>query len=50
LMVMKYRSQFSLILAFDVTIHSCQGQSLDNAIIHLPDNVISAGMAYIVLV
>ena len=52
-MVMKnvfvYRSQFPLILAFAVTIHKCQGLSLDNAIIDLSDNVFSAGMAYVAL-
>uniref|UniRef100_A0A1X7SMV1 ATP-dependent DNA helicase n=1 Tax=Amphimedon queenslandica TaxID=400682 RepID=A0A1X7SMV1_AMPQE len=52
-MVMKnvfvYRSQFPLILAFAVTIHKCQGLSLDNAIIDLSENVFSAGMAYVAL-
>ena len=52
-MVMKnvfvYRSQFPLILAFAVTIHKCQGLSLDNAIIDLSNNVFSAGMAYVAL-
>ena len=52
-MVMKnvfvYRSQFPLILAFAVTIHKCQGLSLDNAIIDLSHNVFSAGMAYVAL-
>ena len=42
-MIMKnvfvYRSQFPLILAFAVTIHKCQGLSLDNAIIDLSGNV-----------
>uniref|UniRef100_A0A1X7V729 ATP-dependent DNA helicase n=1 Tax=Amphimedon queenslandica TaxID=400682 RepID=A0A1X7V729_AMPQE len=45
-MVMKnvfvYGSQFPLILAFAVTIHKCQGLSLDNAIIDLSENVFSA--------
>ena len=44
-MVMKnvfvYRSQLPLILAFAVTIHKCQGRSLDNAIIDLSVNVFS---------
>uniref|UniRef100_A0A1X7VD59 ATP-dependent DNA helicase n=1 Tax=Amphimedon queenslandica TaxID=400682 RepID=A0A1X7VD59_AMPQE len=44
-----YRSQFPLILAFAVTIHKCQGLSLDNAIIDLSDNVFSAGIAYVAL-
>uniref|UniRef100_A0A1X7TXH3 ATP-dependent DNA helicase n=1 Tax=Amphimedon queenslandica TaxID=400682 RepID=A0A1X7TXH3_AMPQE len=42
-------SQFPLILAFAVTIHKCQGLSLDNAIIDLSENVFSAGMAYVAL-
>uniref|UniRef100_A0A1X7TMC0 ATP-dependent DNA helicase n=1 Tax=Amphimedon queenslandica TaxID=400682 RepID=A0A1X7TMC0_AMPQE len=50
-MVMKnvfvYRSQFPLILTFAVTIHKCQGLSLDIAIIDLSDNVFSARMAYV---
>uniref|UniRef100_A0A1X7V3W3 ATP-dependent DNA helicase n=1 Tax=Amphimedon queenslandica TaxID=400682 RepID=A0A1X7V3W3_AMPQE len=41
--------QFPLILAFAVTIHKCQGLSLDNAIIDLSDNMFSAGMAYVAL-
>ena len=52
-MVMKnifvYRSQFPLILALAVTIHKCQGLSLDNAIVDLSNNVLSAGMAYVAL-
>ena len=52
-MVMKnfyvYRKQFSLILASAVTIHKCQGLSLDCAIIDLSDQVFSAGMAYVAL-
>ena len=44
-----YRSQFPLILAIAVTIHKCQELSLDNAIIHLSNNVFSAGMAYVAL-
>ena len=52
-MVMKtlymYRSQFPLILAFAVTIHKCQGLSLDNAIIDLSDEVFNAGIAYVAL-
>ena len=52
-MVMKnfyvYRKQFPLILAYAVTIHKCQGLSLDCAIIDLSEEVFSAGMAYVAL-
>ena len=52
-MVMKnfyvYRKQFPLILSYAVTIHKCQGLSLDCAIIDLSDKVFSAGMAYVAL-
>ena len=52
-MVMKnfyvYRKQFPLILAYAVTIHKCQGLSLDCAIVDLSDQVFSAGMAYVAL-
>ena len=48
-MVMKnfyvYRKQFPLILAYAVTIHKCQGLSLDCAIVDLSDEVFSEGMA-----
>ena len=44
-----YRSQFPLILAFAVTIHKCQGLSLDNAIIDFSDKVLNAGTAYVAL-
>ena len=40
-----YRKQFPLILAFAVTIHKCQGLSLDCAILDLSDKVFSPGMA-----
>ena len=44
-----YRKQFPLILAFAVTIHKCQGLSLDCAMMELSDKVFSPGMAYIAL-
>ena len=44
-----YRMQFPLILAFAVTIHKCQGLSLDSAIIDLSDQVFAAGMAFVAL-
>jgi len=52
-MVMKnfyvYRKQFPIILAYGMTIHKCQGLSLDCAIIDLSNQVFSAGMAYVAL-
>ena len=52
-MIMKkfyvYREQFPLILAYAVTIHKCQGLSLDCAIVNLSDKVYSTGMAYVAL-
>ena len=52
-MVMKkifvYRKQFPLILAFAVTIHKCQGLSLDCAMMELSDQVFRPGMAYVAL-
>jgi len=44
-----YRKQFPLILAYTVTIHKCQGLSLDCAIVDLSNKVICAGMAYVAL-
>ena len=44
-----YRQQFPLILAYAVTIHKCQGLSLDCAIIDLNKHVFSPGMAYVAL-
>ena len=44
-----YREQFPLILAYAVTIHKCQGLSLECAIVDLSDKVFSAGMAYVAL-
>ena len=40
---------FPLILAYAVTIHKCQGLSLDCAIVDLSDQVFSEGMAYVAL-
>jgi hypothetical protein len=52
-MVMKnfyvYRRQFPLILAYAITIHKCQGLSLDCAIVDLSEEVFSDGMAYVAL-
>ena len=52
-MVMKkidiFRKQFPLILAFAVTIHKCQGLSLDCAMMELSDQVFSPSMAYVAL-
>ena len=44
-----YRKQFPLILAYAVTIHKCQGLSLDCAVVDLSEKVVSAGMAYVAL-
>ena len=44
-----YREQFPLILAYAITIHKCQGLSLDCAIMDLSTNVFSPGMAYVAL-
>ena len=44
-----YRTQFPLILAYAVTIHKCQGLSLDCAIVDLSDRVFADGMAYVAL-
>ena len=52
-MVMKnfyvYRRQFPLILAYAITIHKCQGLSLDCAIVDLSEEVFSDGMVYVAL-
>ena len=52
-MVMKnyfiYRKKFPLILACAVTIHKCQGLSLDCAIVDLSDQAFSDGMAYVAI-
>ena len=44
-----YRKQFPLILTYAVTIHKCQGLSLDSAIIDLSSKVFNPGMAYVAL-
>ena len=42
-----YRKQFLITVAYAVTIHKCQGLSLDCAIVDLSKNVFCAGMAYV---
>ena len=44
-----YRKQYPLILAYAITIHKCQGLSLNSAIIDLSNKVFSPGMAYVAL-
>ena len=44
-----YMKQFPLIVAYAVTVHKCQGLSLDCAIVDLTDAVFCAGMAYVAL-
>ena len=44
-----YREQFPFILAYAITIHKCQGLSLNCAIMDLSSNVFSSGMAYVAL-
>ena len=43
------REQFPLILAYAITIHKCQGISLNCALIDLSDEIFSPGMAYVAL-
>uniref|UniRef100_A0A1X7VTR4 OTU domain-containing protein n=1 Tax=Amphimedon queenslandica TaxID=400682 RepID=A0A1X7VTR4_AMPQE len=43
------RKQFPLILSYAITIHKCQGLSLDAAIIDLSTDVFGDGMAYVAL-
>ena len=42
-----YRKQFPLTVAYAITVHKCQGLSLDCAIIDLSNKVFCAGMAYV---
>uniref|UniRef100_A0A1X7UU91 ATP-dependent DNA helicase n=1 Tax=Amphimedon queenslandica TaxID=400682 RepID=A0A1X7UU91_AMPQE len=44
-----HRKQFPLILFYAITIHKCQGLSLDAAIIDLSTDVFGDGMAYVAL-
>ena len=44
-----YRKQFPVTVAYAVTIHKCQGLSLDCAIVDLSDSVFCAGMAYVAM-
>uniref|UniRef100_A0A1X7UYM4 Uncharacterized protein n=1 Tax=Amphimedon queenslandica TaxID=400682 RepID=A0A1X7UYM4_AMPQE len=44
-----HRKQFLLILSYAITIHKCQGLSLDTAIIDLSTDVFGDGMAYVAL-
>ena len=44
-----HRKKYPLILAFAITIHKCQGLSLDTAIIDLSQEVFGDGMAYVAL-
>ena len=44
-----HRKQFPLILAFAVTIHKCQGLSLDCAIVDLSSSVFATGVAYVAI-
>lgn len=43
------RSQIPLILAYAVTIHKCQGATLDSALIDIGSNTFEAGQAYVAL-
>uniref|UniRef100_A0A1X7TDC8 DNA helicase Pif1-like 2B domain-containing protein n=1 Tax=Amphimedon queenslandica TaxID=400682 RepID=A0A1X7TDC8_AMPQE len=44
-----HRKQFPLILSYAITIHKCQGLSLDTAIIDLSTDVYGDGMAYVAM-
>ena len=43
------RQQFPLMLAYALTIHKCQGMTLDTALIDLGPNTFGDGMAYVAL-
>ena len=43
------RSQIPLILAYAVTIHKCQGATLDSALIDIGSNTFEVGQAYVAL-
>ena len=49
MMMYVHRKQFPLILAFAVTVHKCQGLSLDCAVMDLSNEVFCLGMAYMAL-
>jgi len=44
-----YRKQFPLTVAYAITVHKCQGLSLDCAIVDFSDKVFCAGMAYVAM-
>ena len=44
-----YHKQFLITVAYSLTIHKCQGLSLDCAIVHLYNNVFCAGMTYVAI-
>lgn len=43
------RSQFPISLAWAITVHKCQGLSLDNVMIDLGSSIFEPGMAYVAL-
>ena len=44
-----FRKQFPLTVSYAVTVHKCQGLSLDCAIVDLSNSVFCAGMAYVAI-
>ena len=44
-----FRKQFPLTISYAVTVHKCQGLSLDCAIVDLSSIVFCAGMAYVAI-